>query len=189
MSQQIFHETLVSQNIAGTQFGAFTTAKTVIPPICLIQFPPNFLYVGKRFRTTVRGGLSTLVTTPGTITFQIMIGSVIAWTSGAIQMNATAHTLLPFTLVIDWRVVSIGNGTIATIIGMGTLNGIQFTLTAGQTDAANTGGSFSVPATAPAAGTGFDSTIANVLDFFAGFSINNAANLIQVQFYDVESLN
>ena len=45
-----------------------------------------------------------------------------------------------------------------------------------------------VPVTAPAVGTGFDSTIANILDFWVGFSINNAGNGVQVYDYTVEQL-
>ena len=46
-----------------------------------------------------------------------------------------------------------------------------------------------VPATAPAQGTGFDSTIANILDFWVGFSISNAANGVQIAQYKVISSN
>lgn len=175
--------------IAGTMFDTYTTAKTVIPPICLVQLPPNYFYIGKQMRTTVRGALKNIVTTPGTVTFQIMMGNIVVWTSGAIQMNATAHASLPFTLVVDWVVRAVGNSTSANVLGMGTLQGVQFTLTAGQTDPANVPGAFSVPATAPAVGTGFDSTIANIMDFFVGFSISNSGNGVQVQHYIVEALN
>lgn len=180
---------LTTQVAAGTSFGTFTTAKTVINATNLVQLPPNYLYTGKKLRVTVRGGLSNIVTTPGTVTFQIMMGSIVAWTSGAIQMNATAHTLLPFTLQVDLRCDSIGSGTAAKFMGMGTLQGVQFTLTAAQVDAVNTAGCYAVPATAPAVGTGFDSTIANLLDFWVGFSISNGGNVVQVQDYTVEELN
>ena len=189
MSLQTFQETLVAQSIAGTAFNTYTTAKTVIPPICLFQLPPNYLYVGKRFRTTVWGSLSTLVTTPGTVTFQINMGAIAAWTSGVVQLNATAHTTLPFKLVVDWRVVSIGVTAAATVIGEGVLTGIMFTNTAGQTDQINGMPSMMVPAVAPAVGAGFDSTIAQTLDFFVGFSISSVSNQVQVQDYTVEALN
>jgi len=189
MSLQTFQETVVQTSITGTAFNTFTTAKTVIPPIALFQLPPNYLYVGKKFRTTVTGSISNIVTTPGTITFQIMLAAVAAWTSGAVQLNATAHTTLPFKLVVDWRVNAIGVTTGATVQGIGTLTGIMFTNTAGQVDSVNGIPSIVVPATAPAVGTGFDSTIANTLDFFVGFSISNAGNQVQLWDYCVEALN
>lgn len=172
-----------------TLFNTYTAAKSVIPPQMLVQLAPNYLFVGKKLRVTVRGGISNIVTTPGTMAFQIMIGTIVAWTSGNIQLNATAHTTLPFELVVDLRVDSIGSGTAAKFLGMGTLKGIMFTLTAAQVDAVNTSGAFMVPATAPAVGTGFDSTIANILDFWTGFSISNAGNGVQVWDYFVEEMN
>jgi hypothetical protein len=180
---------LTTQSAAGTLFNTYTAAKTVINATNLVQLPPNYLYVGKKLRVTVRGGLSNIVTTPGTVTFQIMMGNIVAWTSGAVQLNATAHTLLPFTLSVDLRCDSIGSGVTAKFMGMGTLQGIHFTLTAGQVDNVNAPGAFAVPATAPAVGTGFDSTIANLLDFWTAFSISNAGNGVQVYDYTVEELN
>lgn len=59
------------------------------------------------------------------------------------------------------------------------------TNTAGQTDGANTMTAINAPATAPAVGTGFDSTAAAALDLWAGFSISNSGNGIQIQQYHV----
>ena len=189
MSLQGWEELISTQIASGTSFGTFTTAKTVINPQALFVLPAGFFTIGKRLRIRVQGGIGTLVTTPGTITFQVMIGSVIAFTTGAIQLNATAHTDLPFWLEIDLTCRAVGSGTSANLMGQGMLGGVMFTLTAGQTDAANTSGLFMVPATTPTVGTGFDSTIANILDFFVGFSISNAANTVTVDQYSIESLN
>ncbi|HYQ47138.1 MAG TPA: hypothetical protein VER11_34445 [Polyangiaceae bacterium] len=179
----VFPQVLQSQRAAGTLFNTYTTAKSVINATELQTLPANYLTVGSKIRTRVWGGLSNIVTTPGTVTFQLMMGSIVAWTSGAIQMSTTAHTLIPFTLDITNRVDSIGAGTAAKLIGGGTLNGIMFTVGAGA-DSTTVVGSFPVPATAPAVGTGFDSTIANILDFWVGFSISNAGNGVQI--YDID---
>ena len=189
MSLQTFQETLVAQSIAGTAFNTFTTAKSVIPPICLFQLPPNYLYVGKVFRVKVKGSISNIVTTPGTITFQINMGAIAAWSSGALQLNATAHTTLPFDMMVLVTVRAIGNATSANVIGIGTISGMMFTNTAGQVDSLNGVPTLMVPMTAPAVGTGFDSTIAQTLDLFAGFSISNIGNQVQIQEYIVEALN
>ena len=74
-------------------------------------------------------------------------------------------------------------------MGMGHLRGVMFTLTAAQVDGVNSSASMMVPATTPAVGTGFDSTIANILDFFTGFSISSASNTVTVDQYLAESLN
>ena len=190
MSEQGFVEQLVANpGVAGTSFGTFTTAKTVIPATSLITLPANYFKIGKALEIDVWGGVGTLVTTPGTITFQVMIGAAIAWTSGAIQLNATAHTDLPFHLAIKLVCRTIGSGTSATLMGMGEIGGVMFTRTAGQVDGVNSATILEVPATTPAVGAGFDSTIANILDFFAGFSISNAANTVTVDMYTVKSIN
>lgn len=189
MSMQSFQETLINQGVPGTLFNTFTTAISVIPATSLLQLPPNYLTIGKQLRVTVLGGLSNIVTTPGTVTYQIMVGGIAVWSSGAIQLNATAHTLLPFKLIVDLVVRAVGVTAAAQILGMGVLTGKHFTLTAAQVDAVNVPGAFMVPATAPAVGTGFDSTIANILDFFMGFSISDAGNGVQVAQYVVEALN
>src|SRR3990172_8813688 len=100
---------------AGARFGTFTTAKTVIPAPALETIGAGSLFVGAATRITVTGGIGTLVTTPGTITFQVMIGSVIAFTTGALQLNAAAHTDLPFRLEIDLTCLTVGDGTNATM--------------------------------------------------------------------------
>jgi len=178
---------LVSQLAAGTLYNTYTTAKSVLNPTELLTLPPNFLRVGSRFRIRVWGALSNIVTTPGTVTFQVMLGSTVVWTSGAIQMSTTAHTLIPFSLELELRVDSIGSGTVAKFIGGGKLNGIMFTVGAGA-DSTTVVGEFPVPATAPAVGNGFDSTIANILDFWVGFSVSNAGNGVQIYDYSVVQL-
>lgn len=189
MSQQTFQQLQGFQRAAGTLFNTYTAAKTVINTQALWTAPSGYWYPGKTVKVDVGMAISNIVTTPGTVTFQIMMGTIVAWTSGAIQLNATAHTLLPAYLSVLLRCDSEGSGTAAKLLGMGTLSGLMFTVTAAQVDAPNTPGLFPVPATAPAVGTGFDSTIANIFDFWVGFSISNAGNGVQVYNYAVTDLN
>lgn len=189
MSLQTWQETLTTQHAAGTSFGTFTTAKSVINPQALVSLPAGFFIPGKKLRITVEGGIGTLVTTPGTMAFQVMIASVIAFTTGNIQLNASGHTNLPFKLVADLTCRAEGSGTSANLMGQAVVMGVMFTSTAGQVDGVNTMTTLLAPATAPAVGTGFDSTIANVLDFWVGFSISDATNTIKVEQYMVEALN
>ena len=186
---QGFVETIVAQHAAGSLFNTYTTAKTVIPATSLITLPANYIKIGTSFEITVVGALSNIVTTPGTVVMQCMMGSIVAFTTGSIQLNATAHTLLPFRLDVLLTCRTVGPTTSAAFMGTGRLGGIHFTLTAAQVDAVNTGGSFAAPATAPTVGTGFDSTITNVLDFWTGFSISDAGNGVRIDQYFVKSLN
>lgn len=201
MPKQAWTQGLATQKVAGTLFNTYTTAKTVINQEALYPIGGNTLSVGDSLTVTATGGLSNLVTTPGTVTFQIMMGTVVAWTSGAIQLNATAHTTLPFRLIVDLTVQLVNTtvgGAVAKVIGQGVLQGTMFTKTIAATDAwgrvsaadtAVSDVSMLVPATAPALGTAFDSTVTNNLDFWVGFSVSNAANGIQIWQYRVDGNN
>ncbi len=182
-------ETLVTQHAAGSSLGAFTTAKTVINPQALLVLRAGFFIPGKRLRISVQGGLGTLVTTPGTVVFQVMLGANIAFTTGTMQLNATAHTNIPFDLRIDLTCRAEGSGTNANLMGQAVAIGTMFTVTAAQIDGVNSQTVMMAPKTAAAVGAGFDSTIDNILDFFAGFSINDNANTVKIEQYTVEALN
>src|SRR6266536_3567235 len=82
----------------GPALNTFTIAKSAFgttgtDAVTAVKYTaaPGFFYIGKTLIATVCGDLSNIVTTPGTVTFQFMVGSVIAWTSGAINFTTTAH--------------------------------------------------------------------------------------------------
>lgn len=184
-----YEECVNVQQASATLFTTYTTAKTVINPQALWTMPSNYLFIGRKLRVRAQGAISNIVTTPGTINFQIKVGSVAAFDTGAIQLNATAHTTLPFWLDIEATCRSVGSGTAATLMGQGRITGLMFTRTAGQTDDAQGHQTLLVPQTNPAVGTGFDSTIANIVDLWAGFSISNAGNGVRIDQYSLEFLN
>lgn len=187
-SMQTWVETLMWEVLTGTTFNTYTTAKTVLPAGCLVTLPANWWYVGRKLRITVVFGQSNRVTGPDTTTFQVNIGAVAAWSSGAVNLTTTANTLLPCKLVVELscRVV----GATAALIGVGVLTGLPFNLAASQANAAS--GSVTMlilPTTTPANGTTFDSTVAGTLDFFVAQSVSNAGNGIAVYEYHVEAMN
>ena len=189
MSLQTWQETLVSAQVAGTLFNTYTTAKTVLPVSCLVSLPANWWYVGRVIRVTVYMGISNIVTTPGLMNFQVNMGAVAAANSGNVQLNATAHTTLPAMAQCLCTCRAVGATTTANLAFQWWINGVMFTKTAAQVDQVNIGDSVAAPVTAPGVGTGFDSTAAQTLDFFVGFTISNAGNGVQVQQYIVEALN
>lgn len=188
MSRVGWMELLAKQNASGTLFTTYTTSKTVINPDALWSMPANYLDVGRRFLISVQGGISNIVTTPGTITCEVKIGSVVAFTTGAMQLSTTAHTTIPFWLDIYLTCQVIGSGTTAKFMGQGIMQSQTVNATA-VADGTQTHTTLLAPNTAPALGTGFDSTVANTWDFWTGFSISNAGNGIQVQQYALYSLN
>jgi hypothetical protein len=184
-----YRQVLKTQRGAGTAFSSFTTAKSVINPQALLTIPANSLMIGDVFEIDALLGISNIVTTPGLINFQIKMGptaNIVVFDTGNIQMNATAHTLLPAWVKIMLTLTTLGAGaTAAQFMGQAWVDGVMFTRTAAQVDQVNIGSSLLAPATAPALGTAFDSTVANLFDFWSGLTISNAANTVQVQQYRV----
>lgn len=180
-------QTLASQQAAGTLFNTYTTAKSVINATELYTFPANTLRIGSKLRISGAFGLSNIVTTPGTFTLQIMMGSVVVLTSSAIQMSTTANTLQQVEFVATLRLATAGSGTGAAFTGVMRVSGLAPQLGSGVANPTVTDSTLIVPTT-PANGTGFDSTVAETLDFWNGFSISNAGNGIQMNDYTVEML-
>lgn len=188
-----YPQVLKTQHHVNPGFASFTTAKSVLNPQGLYVLPQGFLGVGDALRFTVRGAISNIVTTPGLMNFQVKIGptaNIVVFDTGNIQLNATAHTLLPFKLDILLTLRSDGpTATAAQFMPWSEIAGVMFTKTAGQVDGVNSESVIQEPITAPTLGTAFDSTVANIVDLWAGFTISNAANLVRIDQYVIELLS
>jgi hypothetical protein len=116
-----------------------------------------------------------------------MVGAVIAFTSGAINLTTTAHTTIPARGKIRLVCDSVGNGTQCKLRGQSEISGQMVAFAASLADNAGGTGNVMAPNTAPALGTGFDSTVAQTLDFFVAQSVSNAGNGFQLWTYKVTS--
>jgi hypothetical protein len=187
MSKQSWVETLVSSSVDSTNLTASVTRTTIIPPAALFTLPANFFEVGKVLKITMAGRLGNIVTTPGTLLIDVGIGSAVAFSGGAMQLSSTAHTTLPFFLEILLTCRAIGTSTSANLMGQGRMTAQALSLTA-VADSATTPATLLLPNTTPAVGAGFDSTVANVVNVFGTFSLNNA-NAILTHQYILEAMN
>jgi len=182
-------QTLASQKANGAIKNTYTTAATVLNPSDLTPIPGNYFQIGSKIRVRAWGGLSNIVTTPGTVTFQVNMGAVAIYSSGALQMVNVANTLAPFVFEAVLRMASVGNSTSATWIGGGFVTAQNILITAGTGNPTITDAILAAPSGSPAAGSGYDSTTQQILDFFVGFSISNAGNGVQLYDYQVEQLS
>jgi hypothetical protein len=185
-----YSNVLASQKAAGVAFNTYTTAKSVINATEVVNLAGNSLGLGATLRIRACGALSNIVTTPGTVTFQVMVGSVVAWTSGAIQMSTTANTSLPYDLDVLLTLYSesvTGTANQATIFGVGKLTALGLTIGSGANPTV-TNTTIVVPVTTPAVGTGFESNATMAIDFWVGFSSSAAGNGIKNGLYVVERL-
>ena len=191
MSLQTWQETLIATNVDGAAVTNTTTPTSILGGTgtgasqAKLTLPSNFFYVGRVLKITAQGRISTVVTTPGTLTLDIRLGAVIAANGGAMTLSTTAKTNVAWWL--EWVLTcrAIGSGTTSNLMHQGMFSSEA----AGATTVAGEAKSIMLPQSAPAVGTGFDSTAAQTVDLFGTWSVANAANSIQLHQYKLEALN
>jgi hypothetical protein len=179
---------LISQQGDGAALNTSTTETSILLGQAKYTLPANFLtYAGQVLRIRAMGRVSNIVTTPGTLTLRMKFGSIIVATTGALALNVAAKTNVTWILDWDLTVRTVGSGTTAAFMHSGAWQSESVI----GSPAAGAGGAAAhiFPASAPAVGTGFDSTVANVIDLTAQWSVSNAANSIQTHSYKLESIN
>lgn len=152
----------------GTSDGPTLTAAAAascLPVNLLTTVQAGYWQVGRSWHIMAAGRVSCAVTTPGTFRLDLRMGAVTVFDTLAVPLNIVAQTTVPWFFDANIVCRSAGSGTTATLFGQGQLNSTAFL----NVPAVATGpwsGIIVVPYnTAPVAGTGFDSTIANALDF------------------------
>lgn len=182
-----YQSTLVEAQSDGTAVTA-TTEGTLLPGAARIFVPSGYINrVGKRFAIRAAGRISNIVTTPGTLTLRLKAGptaNIAIATSSAMQLNAVAKTNVSWYLDLTFTVRAIGAGTSANVLAMGTWT--SESVVGSAVPASGGAGTHQFQASAPAVGTGFDSTIDNLFDLTAQFSLTG--NSIQLHTYALEDL-
>jgi hypothetical protein len=185
-----YRSTLVEQQADGTALTNSTSETSILNPQTKITLPSGYLNrVGRHLYVTASGRISTVVTSPGTLTFKFKLGptaNIAVATSQAIALNVVAKTNVAWVLELDLLVSSVGASTSATIFGQG------FWISEANIGAPvpGTGAPTAAPfqVSAPAVGTGFDSSVANQIDLTATWSTSNASNSIQCHLFSLEDL-
>lgn len=176
MSVQLWNERFITSGEDGTALASSTTATSILPASRKFTLPSYFFDgVGKELRIRAAGRISTTATP--TITFDVRFGSVIVFNGGAVT-TASGITNLTWILDVTLTCRSIGASTSATMLGTGQLFGVNTAIACSM-----------LPASAPAAGTGFDSTAAQTIDLFATWSANSASNTITCHQFSIDSPN
>lgn len=168
--QYQFYAPMVVAQTDGAALSNTTTATSLLPGQAKWTYPAGFFAApGYHLKVYASGKISTAASSPGTLTFDFRIGSVIVFNGGASATLATSASNVTWELEMDMTVRSIGNGTSATILGTGKFSSVALSATTP---------SMLIPASSPAAGTGFDSTTAAVCDLFGTWSVASASNTI-----------
>lgn len=160
MSEQKWREVYNTAQVDGTAH-VTAAAISIIPAAAKWTLPNNFFEIGRKLRIWAAGRMSQVVTTPGTMRFDVRLGGTVVFDSLAIALDPVARTNMPWELEINLTCRAIG--ATANLMGVGKLfyEGIA--------------GAIATPPkgvlvamlpwnTAPAVGGNFDSTSALAVD-------------------------
>lgn len=189
MSANYWAEILAEAQVDGATLASSVTPTSILPAAARCTLPAGFFRnPGKAVKLTAAGRISCLNPTPGNITLDVRMGptsNIIVFNGGAVALNTAAgKTNVTWWLEAILTCRAIGAGTAANLMGTGWL--MSEVINGSAVGIAETA---MLPASAPAVGTGFDATVAMVVDLFATFSVNNAANSITLHQYTLEALN
>lgn len=193
MSSQSWQELLVASQVDGTALTNTVTPTSLLGAAgagaahAKQTFPANYWQIQKKLRVKVQGRISTLVTAPGTFTFDLRLGAVVIANAGAASLNIVAKTNVPFWLEWELTCRAVGSGTAANFMHQAKL--ISEAVIGAPIPTVGGVGVLLLPVVTPAVGTGFDATAAQTLDLFGTWSVANAANSIQVHQFAVEVPN
>ena len=191
MPKQGWMQSLIESQVDGAALTNTTTATSILHGTAKYGLYSGFFdRPGKQLLLRAAGRISTVVTTPGTLTLDIRMGptsNIIVANGGAMSLNVVAKTNVPWYL--EWLLTcrAIGITTAANLMHQG--NWISEAVIGAAVPTTGGAGTHLLPNAAPAVGTGFDSTVAMIVDLFAAWSVANAANSIQVHQYGLYDLN
>lgn len=133
---------------------------------CKKQIAADTFRVGDVIYVEWQGRISCVVTTPGTARFDLRMGSTVVWDSGAINLNTTAKTNVPFTLSGNLYVRQVISGTTAAAALLGILTFESEAIVGSPANTAGGNASLNVPVGAPAVGNTWDSSAPQTLDSY-----------------------
>lgn len=181
---------LISAQGDGTALASSVAATSLLPTQSKLTLPANWLSaVGQTLHVRAAGRVSTVVTTPGTLTFTLRMGptaSIAVATSQALALNVVAKTNVAWYLDLLLTLRAVGGGTSANFMAQGLWTSEANVGAPVPSAGGATAGLWQ--AATPVVGTGFDSTGPNQIDFTGQWSINSASNSIQVHQFQVANL-
>ena len=176
----------------GAALSGSTTPTSLLPAAAKYKLWANYFEnLGKTIKLTAHGRISTVATTPGTLTLQARFTdstptTVSVFDSGAMTLNVNAQTNVHWMLEVYMICRSVGSA--ATLFGFGRFQ--SHAVIGSPAPTAGGAGAHMLPYnTAPAVGTAFDATLENRVDLFATWSVNSGSNSITLHNYLLESMN
>jgi hypothetical protein len=192
MPDNSWRSVLVCTQADGSALTNTTTATSLLPSSAKHKIWPLYCKNAEKvLKITAHGRISTVVTTPGTLTLDVRFidsaaTTVSVFTSGAMTLNTTAQTNTPWILEAYMHVRALGST--ATLFGWGRWTS-HAVIGSSAIGTAGAGTQMLPYNAAPAVGTAFNATLENQIDLFGTWSIANASNSITLHNFIVESMN
>jgi hypothetical protein len=179
MSSKGFRERILEVYEDGAALASSTTLTSLLPASAAeATLGAGRLRIGSTIAFAFGGRISTVVTTPGTLTFGLRLGSVDAFTSGAIPLNVTAQTNIHWALEGELVVRAVGKTTVTTLFPKGCKFASRAIVGSSAAGTAGVGTEILPYNTTPAVGSGLDFSVSQLIDLNATWSVSNAANSI-----------
>lgn len=180
--RQQYGAAIASMSGAATQI-ANTTTETILVPDYI--FPANHFYAGRTVRGVITGVCSNVVTTPGTLTYNLRLGpatlsATAVSSSAALGLDTTARTSYGFRL--SFEVFCDTSGASGTAFISGRVDQVNVLSSTAGNLLPNL-----IPTNANVA-QALDTTVANYLSIGAKFSVNTSGTNITAQTYILESV-
>jgi hypothetical protein len=179
MSDKGFRNRILEVIEDGAALTNSTTPTNLLPASALeAAFGIGYWERGKVLAFDFSGRISTVVTTPGTLTLALRLGAVDIFSSGAMALNTTAQTNTHWRLSGELVCRVAGSGS-ATVFFPKGCRFESHTVIGSPAPTAGGAGAHMLPYNAaPAVGTGLDFTGDQKLTLMATWSVANAANSI-----------
>lgn len=185
MGVQTWHETLMVAQSDGAAITA-ASATSMLPAHALKTLNPNFFgKLGQKIIIKASGRVSTVVTTPGTLRFDVRFGGTVVFDSLAIALaTADAYTNVHWKLWIELSLRAVGSSA--------NLFPDAYLIAPNIAGAPATPPKGSLIAqlpwnTAPAVGNNFNATVSQQVDLF--FTQTVATGSITLHTYELISVN
>ena len=110
---------LASASADGAALTASVTATSIMPASAIATIPAGALQIGSLIKVMLRGRISNIITTPGTLTLDMRLGGVIISAFGAMALNTAAQTNATFEAELLATIRAVGTGTTANALCTG----------------------------------------------------------------------
>jgi hypothetical protein len=179
MSSKGFRERILEVFTDGSALASSTTETSLLPTSGYeATLGAGLMKIGRMLAFDFSGRISTVVTTPGTLTLALRLGSVDVFSSGAIPLNVVAQTNVHWSLRGELICRAIGTSTTTTLFPKSCIFTSRAVVGSAAAGSGGIGSEILPYNTAPAVGSGFDFSVSQLVDFLATWSVSNASNSI-----------